>query len=63
MKFNYSTIKKQRRTLNNFLNKNYNGVNDFSILQSIAFGLYPRTIKKLASIKLQQIQSRGGKND
>ena len=63
MKFYYSTIKKQRRTLNNFLNKNYNGVNDFSILQSIAFGLYPRTIKKLASIKLQQIQARGGKND
>jgi len=55
MKLHSSTIKKQRRTLNNFLNKKYNGANDFSILKSIAFGLYPRTIKKLASIKLQQI--------
>ena len=63
MKFNYTTFKKQRRTLNNFLSKNYNGANDFSILQSIAYGIYPRTIKKLASIKLQQIQARGGKND
>ena len=42
LKNHNNTITKKRRTLHKFLNKNYNGANDFSILKSIDFGLSTR---------------------